>query len=132
MANSMIKPSSTSPASAPKSEATALLPQTSSMLSSWQHSNYTSQPCSSIRVTVGNHSEDLENSFTKGNDDYSNNRVSAYHLINQYKCYSPKSPAPDSIGAPFLPRSQAREKPTQARTRTIPGKLEQLATIVAK
>lgn len=34
-------------------------------------------------------SKKLESSFSKGNDDYPNNLVSAYHLINEYKCWQP-------------------------------------------
>ena len=37
----------------------------------------------SDRRRYGKLSEELENSFTKGNDDYPDNLVSAYHLINE-------------------------------------------------
>jgi hypothetical protein len=53
----------------------------------------------------GKLSEDLENSFTKGNDDYPDNLVSAYHLINEYKCWQPKSAAPDSSGIAFAQKN---------------------------
>ena len=59
----------------------------------------------SDRRRYGKLSEDLENSFTKGNDDYPNNLVSAYHLINEYKCYTPKSQAPDSTGVAFAQKA---------------------------
>ena len=57
------------------------------------------------RVDTVNSLKTLENSFTKGNDDYPNNLVSAYHLISKYKCYSPKSPAPDSTGVAFAQKA---------------------------
>ena len=59
----------------------------------------------SDRRRCGKLSEDLENSFTKGNDDYPENLVSAYHLINEYKCWQPKSAAPDSSGVAFAQKN---------------------------
>ena len=60
----------------------------------------------SDRRRYGKLSENLENSFTtKANDDYPNNLVSAYHLINEYNCYSPKSPAPDSAAVAFAQKA---------------------------
>ena len=49
----------------------------------------------------GKLSEELENAFTKGRDDYPSNVVSAYHLINEYKNWQPRSPVPDSSGVAF-------------------------------
>jgi hypothetical protein len=45
--------------------------------------------------------EDLENAFAKGNDDYSKNLVSAYHLINEFKCWQPKQSVPNPSGVAF-------------------------------
>jgi hypothetical protein len=55
----------------------------------------------SDRRRYGKLSEELENSFTKGNDDYPDNLVSAYHLINEYKCWKPPSSTPDPTGVAF-------------------------------
>jgi hypothetical protein len=55
----------------------------------------------SDRRCYGKLSEDLENTFTKGHDDYPENLVSAYHLINEFKCWQPKQSIPDSSGVPF-------------------------------
>jgi hypothetical protein len=55
----------------------------------------------SDRRRFGKLSEELENSFTKGNDDYPDNLVSAYHLINEYKHYTPRSAVPGSSGVEF-------------------------------
>ena len=55
----------------------------------------------SDRRRYGKLSEELENSFTKGNDDNPNDLVSAYHLINEYKCWKPTTNAPDSSGVAF-------------------------------
>jgi hypothetical protein len=59
----------------------------------------------SDRRLYGKLSEDLENSFIKGNADYPDNLVSAYHLINEYKCWQPKSAAPDSSGVAFAQKN---------------------------
>ena len=55
----------------------------------------------SDRRRYGKLSEELENSFTKGNDDYPDNLVSAYHLINEYKCWQPKASTPEPSGVAF-------------------------------
>jgi hypothetical protein len=53
----------------------------------------------SDRSRCGKLSKDLKNSFTKGNDDYPENLVFAYHLINKFKCWQPKQESvPDSSG----------------------------------
>jgi hypothetical protein len=64
----------------------------------------------SDRCCYGKLSEDLENSFTKGNDHYSQNVVSAYHLINEFKCWQPKPNTPDSSGAAFTSKGKAKGK----------------------
>jgi hypothetical protein len=62
----------------------------------------------SDRRWYGKLSEELENSFTKGNDNYPNNLVSTYHLINEYKCWQPKSATPDSFGVAFAPKGNGK------------------------
>ena len=69
----------------------------------------------SDRRRYGKLSEDLENSFTKGNDDYPNNLVSAYHLINEYKCYQPKSAAPESSGVAFAQKTGNKGKDNSSK-----------------
>ena len=64
----------------------------------------------SDRRRYGKLSEDLENSFTKGNDDYPQNLVSAYHLINEFKCWQPKPNSPDSSGVAFTSKGKAKGK----------------------
>jgi hypothetical protein len=58
----------------------------------------------------GKLSEDLENSFTKGKDDYPENLVSAYHFINEFKCWQPKNTVPDSSGVAFTSKGKAKGK----------------------
>jgi hypothetical protein len=60
------------------------------------------------RCRYGKLSEELENSFTKGNDDYPDNLVSAYHLINEYKCWQPKTTTPDSSGVAFAQKGKGK------------------------
>jgi ribosomal protein L32 len=46
-------------------------------------------------------SEEFENSFTKGNGNYTENLVSAYHLINEYRNWQQRSSAPEPTGVAF-------------------------------
>jgi hypothetical protein len=52
--------------------------------------------------------EELENSFTKGNDDYPDNLVSAYHLINEYKNWQPRSAIPEPTGVAFTQKGAGK------------------------
>ena len=63
----------------------------------------------SDRCRYGKLSEELENSFTKGNDDYPDNLVSAYHLINEYKNWQPRSAIPDSTGVAFAQKGAGKK-----------------------
>jgi hypothetical protein len=63
----------------------------------------------SDRRRYGKLSEELENSFTKGNDDYPDNLVSAYHLINEYKCWKPTSSTPESSGVAFAQKGKGKQ-----------------------
>jgi hypothetical protein len=60
----------------------------------------------SDRGRFGKLSEELENSFTKGNDDYPDNLLSAHHLINECEHCTPRSAAPDSSGVAFTQKSE--------------------------
>jgi hypothetical protein len=64
----------------------------------------------SNRRRYGKLSEDLENSFTKGNDNYPENLDSACHLINEFKCWQPKPNTPDSSGVAFTSKGKAKGK----------------------
>jgi hypothetical protein len=65
----------------------------------------------SDRRRYGKLSEELENAFTKGNDDYPDNLVSAYHLINEYKNWQPRSAIPESSGVAFTQKGSKKNKP---------------------
>ena len=45
--------------------------------------------------------EDLENDYTKGNDNYPRNMVKAYQLLNEYNQSNPRATLPDSSGVAF-------------------------------
>ena len=46
--------------------------------------------------------EDLENDYTKGNDNYPRNMVKSYQLLNKYKQWNPRATLPESSGVEFL------------------------------
>ena len=46
--------------------------------------------------------EELENDYTKGNDNYPRNMVKAYQLLNKYKQWNPIATLPESLGVAFL------------------------------
>jgi capsular polysaccharide biosynthesis protein len=85
----------------------------------------------SDRRRFGKLSEELENSFTKGNDDYPDNLVSAYHLINEHEHCTPRSAAPDSSGVAFAQKSE-KVMIITTRTRMTHGRKKPLAITVAK
>ena len=45
--------------------------------------------------------EDLENDYTKGNDNYPRNMVKAYQFLNEYKQCNPRATLPDSLVVEF-------------------------------
>ena len=45
--------------------------------------------------------EELENDYTKGNDNYPRNMVKAYQFFNKYKRWNPKATLPESSGVAF-------------------------------
>ena len=48
--------------------------------------------------------EELENHYTKGNDNYPRNMVKSYQLLNEYKNWNPRATLPDSSGVTFFNR----------------------------
>ena len=72
--------------------------------------------------------EELENDYTKGNDNYPQNMVKAYQLLNEYKQWNPRATLPESSGAAFSQQAN-NNKSAQGTTE---WKKKQLATIVAK
>jgi len=68
----------------------------------------------SSRRCYGKLGEELKNSFTKGNDDCPNKLISAYHLINEYKSWQPKSAIPESSGVAF---AQKKGKDTEPKNK---------------
>ena len=46
--------------------------------------------------------EDLENDYTKGNENYSRNMVKTYQFLNEYKQWNPRATLPESPGVAFL------------------------------
>ena len=46
--------------------------------------------------------EELENDYTKGNDNYPRNMVKAYQLLNEYRQCNPRASLPESSGVSFL------------------------------
>ena len=46
--------------------------------------------------------EELENDYTKGNENHPRNMVKAYQLLNEYKKWSPRATLPESLGVAFL------------------------------
>ena len=45
--------------------------------------------------------EELENDYTKGNDNYTYNMVKSYQLLNEYKQWNPRSTLTESSGVAF-------------------------------
>ena len=45
--------------------------------------------------------EELENEYTKGNDNYPRNMVKSYQLLNEYKQWNPRATLPESLGVAF-------------------------------
>ena len=45
--------------------------------------------------------EELENDYTKGNDNYPQNMVKAYQFLNEYKQWNPRATLPEASGVAF-------------------------------
>jgi hypothetical protein len=54
--------------------------------------------------------EELEDSFTRGNDDYATTLVKAFHLISEYKHYEVKTSTPDASTVTFAQKTTAKQK----------------------
>jgi hypothetical protein len=50
-----------------------------------------------------------------GNDDYPDNLLSAYHLMNEYKCWQPKTAPPDSSSVAFAQKGKGKYDNTKNR-----------------
>ena len=66
----------------------------------------------SDRRRYGRLSEDLENSFTKGNNDYPRDLVQAYRLISEYKNWNQKFTSPDPTGVAFAQKGKTGKPKT--------------------
>ena len=64
----------------------------------------------SDRRRYGKLQEELENSFTKGNNDYPDNLVKAYHLMNEYKNWQPRAAVPEASGVAFAQKAKKGKK----------------------
>ena len=58
--------------------------------------------------------EELENDYTKGNDNYPRNMVNAYQLLNEYNQWNPRVTLPESSGFAFS--QQGNNKSAQRTT----------------
>ena len=52
--------------------------------------------------------EELENDYTKGNDNYPHNMVKAYQLLNEYKQWNTRATLPEASGLAFLQQGTNR------------------------
>jgi hypothetical protein len=65
----------------------------------------------SDRRRYGKLLEELENDFTKGNDDYPQTLVKAYHLLSEYKHYQPKFvPTDSSSSVAFVQKTKSMSR----------------------
>jgi Reverse transcriptase (RNA-dependent DNA polymerase) len=60
----------------------------------------------SDRRRYGKLTEELENGFAKGNDDYPSDLVKAYYLINEYKNWNSRVVTPESSGVAFAQKGK--------------------------
>ena len=51
---------------------------------------------------IGSLIEELENDYTKGNDNYPHNMVKAYQSLNEYNQWNPRATLPESSVDAFL------------------------------
>ena len=57
----------------------------------------------------GKLTEEPENSFIKGNDDYPDKLVSSYHMISEYKNWQPWGSTPYSSGVSFVQQAEKED-----------------------
>ena len=72
--------------------------------------------------------KELENDYTKGNDNYPRNMVKAYQLLNEYKQWNPRATLSESSEVAFSQQGN-NNKSAQRKTE---WKKKQLVTIVDK
>jgi hypothetical protein len=86
----------------------------------------------SDRHQYGKLLEELENDFTKGNDDYPQTLVKAYHLLSGYKHYQPKFVPTDSSSSVASVQKTKSMSRTSEKSKMTHGFLKPLAMSVAK
>ena len=59
--------------------------------------------------------EELENDFTKGNDNYPTDLVKAYHMLSEYKHYVPKPTPIDTNEVAFVQTEKEKKAAKQAK-----------------
>ena len=52
--------------------------------------------------------EELENDYTKGNNNYPTNMVKDYQLINEYKSWAPRTSLPEISGVAFSQQGSSK------------------------
>jgi hypothetical protein len=68
----------------------------------------------SDRRRYGKLLEELENDYTKGNDDYPQTLVKAYHLLCEYKHYQPKFvPSDSSSSVAFVQKNKSMSRTSE-------------------
>ena len=60
----------------------------------------------SDRRRYGRLSEELENDFTRGRDDYPHDLVQAFRLLNEYKNWNPRQVIPETSGVAFAQKGK--------------------------
>ena len=56
----------------------------------------------------GRLAEELENDYTKGNNNYPTNMLKAYHLIDEYKSWTPRTSLPEVSGVTFSQQGNSK------------------------
>jgi len=68
----------------------------------------------SDRRQCGKLLEELEDDFTKGNDDYPDTLIKAYHLLSEYKHYQPKFvPTDSSSSVAFVQKTKSMSRTSE-------------------
>ena len=65
--------------------------------------------------------EELENDYTKGNNNYSTNMVKAYQLINEYESWNPRTSLPEVSGVAFSQQgnSKAAQRTAEWKNKSV-------------
>ena len=67
----------------------------------------------SDRRRYGRLSEELENDFTRGRDDYPHDLVQAFRLLNEYKNWNPRQVIPKTSGVAFAQKGKQGTRPVE-------------------